>query len=77
VNELGDIDLWLPITVMDGEGNPGTLNLRLTTGTAFAAVGGGVVTAVGSPAGSDGIATLVGVGAFDSGPLSRDAMRIT
>jgi hypothetical protein len=77
MNELGDMDVWLPITVMDKFGNPGTVNLRLTTGTAFAAVGGTVETAVGSPVGPDGNATLVGIGGFSSGPLSKDRMRLT
>jgi hypothetical protein len=76
INSMGDIDIVLPLEVVDRWGNPGEIDVRLTTGTATTVRDGRQIAMTGYPVRPDGTATLVGLETFDSGPLRRDTVRI-
>lgn len=77
MNEVGDLDLVLPIVMRDEEGNPTRLEVALTTGTAASLrPDGTLVTLAGEPPGGQGEATLVGLATLPSGGLEGSAMTI-
>jgi hypothetical protein len=77
VNELGDVDLRLPVAIVDEEGNASRFEVALTTGTA-ANLGsdGTLVTLAGEPLGVQGDATLVGLATLPSGGLAGAMLEI-
>ena len=50
--------------------------MLLTTATTTALVGTKLIAMTGQPVGADGIAKLVGLATFESGPLRKKTMRI-
>jgi hypothetical protein len=77
VGQLGDIDLLLPVAIVDEEGTSIRLEVALTTGTAASVSGDGtLVTLAGEPLGTQGDATLVGLATLPGGGLGGALMEI-
>ncbi len=76
IGSRGEMRVALPVEVFGAAGASGALEVVLTTGTASIFVGGRRVSIQGAPMGPDGIATLVGLASFNTGPLQSDTVRI-
>ncbi len=76
IDSLGDIEIALPVQVSDRWGNAAEVEVLLTTATTTALVGTKLISMTGQPVGADGIAKLVGLAIFESGPLRKETMRI-
>ena len=76
VSELGELDVTLPLEIVDRYGTQMEFELPLTTGTAETLHEGTLFTRVGEPLGAHGDATLVGLTSFPSGRLRGFTMEI-
>jgi hypothetical protein len=67
---LGDMQISLPIEVIDQMGNKTSVVLQLTTGTSSTTLASGTeISVTGKPVGPDGFATLVATQVMESGPF--------
>jgi len=77
VDSDGEIEIGLPVQVMDRWGNPAAVDVVLTTGTASVLVDNRLISMMGDPVGMDGAAKLVGLAVFGpGGPAPREVVKI-
>jgi hypothetical protein len=76
VTELGDVDVLIPLEIVDRYGTATHIELPLTTQTAETWAHGTHSSRAGDPLGGSGDATLVGLATFPSGRLRGFTMEI-
>jgi hypothetical protein len=77
VSNLGDVEMQLPVEMLDQDGNRSVVPLTLTTGASATVTSDGtVVTLQGEPLGPDGNVSLVGTVTLPDGGLQGLAMGV-